>query len=450
MNLHNFKKFISCFIVEVLILAFLLPNFDNLGYIAATVVNSTTATTRRKPVGHKIEGAEYYEELWDKFSVIAIDNGGGSGEGGGAGDNNTSNAGNSGNSQDAGGTFGEAAGQGLGTGNVANQSGTGSGNRGGSTGSVKADALRALKAKIEESRAESLKRVLETANNVESVAASIAERESIQSSIQKRMQQESIRARIVQAETQRQYETPVFIEETTRTIRNLETRAEISAPTSVSNYRITISERDLTPTPVYVEEFNPLVEAAETVAISDVEPGDFVQVTNAKSSVTTNINQTVVNSPTSAENEVSNEAVTETTLETFDSPIVEEETTKEIESEENETNKDEKIADEEDGKGSKGGQDAEQDEDLTGDDGENESMGMAEEQGQYQKETEGEFAGKRIFELDRNGDLGLNPEHLSVTNMKGLMTAVITLLFLLGALTFVIGTKDKIKKNNYF
>ena len=105
--------------------------------------------------------------------------------------------------------------------------------------------------------------------------------------------------------------------------------------------------------------------------------------------------------------------------------------------------------DEEDGRGSKGGEDAEKEEDKTGDDGENESLGNANDRGKYQKETEGEHAGKKIFELDRNGDLGLNPEHLSVTNMKGMVFAVIMLMFLLGALTFVIGTKDR-KNNNYF
>ena len=182
MNIREFKKFIALFIVTIILMSLISPNFDGIEYLAATVISSTTETTRKKSVGHKIEGAEYYDELWDKFSVIAIDNGGGSGEGGGAGDSNAKNAGNSGQYNDAGGTFGHAAGQGLGTGNTANQSRQGSGTSGGSTGSVKADALRALKAQIEESRAESIRRVLETAKNAESVRESIAERESIQSS----------------------------------------------------------------------------------------------------------------------------------------------------------------------------------------------------------------------------------------------------------------------------
>ena len=480
MNLSKFKRFISLFIVSILLMAFILPNFDGIEYLAATVITSTTETTKRKSVGHKIEGAEYYDELWDKFSVIAIDNGGGSGEGGGAGDNNAKNAGNSGQYNDAGGTFGHAAGQGLGTGNTANQPGKGSGTSGGTTGSVRADALRELKAQIEESRAESLRRVLETAKNAESVAASIAERESIQSSIQKKIQQESIKAKITQAETQKQYETPVYVEETTRYNRPLETRNETASPTSgaattkytedrsvpTSKYveKVENTDFEIEPTPVYEERFNLLEHVyVETTVLSEVEPGDFVAETNAKHLITYTVNQTTVNRPTSeAAEETVRETQSEQTLEVFDSPLIAEESTiveeesivnESIEqSTQNETQADENKAvfDEEDGKGSKGGEDAEKEEDMTGDDGENESLGNADNRGKYHLETEGDYAGKKIFELERNGNLGLDPEHLSVTNMKGMMTAVMTLLLLLGALTFVLSTRDKIKKNNYF
>lgn len=495
MNLAKFKKFISCFIVTVMLLSFILPNFESIQYLAATVATTVAETTRKKPVGHKIEGAEYYDELWNKFSVIAIDNGGGSGGGGGAGDNNASNAGNSGTYNDAGGTFGQAAGQGLGTGNTANQAGTGSGTSGGTTGSVRADTLRALKAQIEESRAESLKRVLETAKDIESVKASIAERESIQSSIQKQLQKESVKAKIAQPETQKQYETPVYIEETTRNNKPLEVRRETSSPTSAANTpkqtedrtaptsvattpkhteersvptskfveKVEYNDVKIEPTPVYEENFDLLEHVVtETTVASEFEPGDFVAETNAKNLVTYNVNQTTVNRPTSeAVEETVRETQAEPTLEVFDSPLIEEETTI-VEEEtvvnesieqttQNESKSDENKTtfDEEDGRGSKGGEDAEKEEDMTGDDGENESLGNANDRGKYHKETEGENAGKKIFELDRNGDLGLNPEHLSVTNMKGLVTAVITLLFLLGALTFVIGTNDR-KNNNYF
>lgn len=456
MNIRRFKKFIALFIATIILMSLILPNCDGIEYLAATVISSTTETTRKKSVGHKIEGAEYYDELWDKFSVIAIDNGGGSGEGGGAGDSNAKNAGNSGQYNDAGGTFGHAAGQGLGTGNTANQSGQGSGTSGGSTGSAKADTLRALKAQIEESRAESIRRVLETAKNAESVAASIAERESIQSSIQKKIQQESIKARITQAETQKQYETPVYIEETIRRYQVMQTKAETVSPTSVERLAANF-DSELKPTPAYVEEYETVAEEVQTVTVSEFEPGDFVAETLAKNRVTNNVSQTQVNSPTSEKIETENlpETVPETTLKVFDAPIIEEETSvaeSMAASQESPTEVDEQkdMSDDEDGKGSKGGKDAEKEEDMTGDDGENESLGNADNHGKYHLETEGDYAGKKIFELERNGNLGLDPEHLSVTNMKGMMTAVMTLLLLLGALAFVLSTHDKYKKNNYF
>lgn len=466
MSITKFKRFIALFIVTILLLSFIMPNFEGIEYLAATVITSTTETTKKKAVGHKIEGAEYYDELWNKFSVIAVDNGGGSGQGGGAGDNNTKNAGNSGQYNDAGGTFGHAAGQGLGTGNTANQSGQGSGTSGGSTGSVKADTLRALKAQIEESRAESLKRVLETAKNIESVAASIAERESIQSSIQKRIQQESIKAKIAQPETQKQYETPFYVEETVRRTQVRETKAETVSPTSTERLAINFDnevvptsvektlfsiDSELIPTPAYVEDYEIVVEEVQTIKFSEFEPGDFIEETVSKNRVSSSVNPVLVNKPTGAREET----VPQTTIKVFDTPIVEAETSaveSEIVKEENPVQVEEKndASDEEDGQGSKGGEDAEKYEDMTGDEGENESEGNAENRGKYHKEEEGEYAGKKIFELEQNGDFGIDPEHLSVTNLKGMMTAVTTLLLLLGALTFVFGTRDRFKKNNYF
>ena len=143
-----------------------------------------------------------------------------------------------------------------------------------------------------------------------------------------------------------------------------------------------------------------------------------------------------------------------TTIETFDSPIqneeasvVEEEMTIEETSNQSEI---EKSSDDEEGKGSRGGKDAEADEDMTGDDGANESEGNADERGQYQLETKGEFAGKKVFELKQNGNIGFEPEHLSVAGLKNFMISGITLLLLAGALLFAVGSDDKKQNNNYF
>lgn len=434
-----FKKAKTLILVSLIIsiaLSVLLSKTTDDSYYAATVLG-TTETTKRKTVGHKIEGAEFHEELWDKINVIAADNGGGSSEGGGAGDSNSSNAGNKGAYSDAGGTFGEAAGVGLGTGNKANQSGTGSGVSGGSTGSVVADALRKMKADIEESRAESIAKVLETAKDAESVAASIAERESIQASIQKKLQQESIKNKIAQAEFQKQYETPVYVETTTRKI-TYESSKEITEPNVVNNVKYYDLDNKM---PVKndnstVYDNNDIVPSEMNVY--DYDQANLLQPTTRK---VDDYSDSTVEKPTGEEKQVESQ-VTNETIETFDSPIIEEETTTD--------NKNQELSDVEEGKGSKGGKDAEADEDMTGNDGENESMGNANDRGKYQQETEGEYAGKKVFELKQNGNLGLDPEHLSVTGLRGLVSAVITLLFLLGALLFVLSTRDRFKRDNYF
>ena len=87
---------------------------------------------------------------------------------------------------------------------------------------------------------------------------------------------------------------------------------------------------------------------------------------------------------------------------------------------------------------------------MQGKDGENESQGSAEEKGKYQLETQGEFAGKKIFELKQNGNFGFEPEHLSVVGVKGFMTSTFTLLLLIGALLFIVGTGDRKSKGSYF
>lgn len=481
-NNKKIKTFISLFIFTVIVLSLVLSKTDeDLYYAAPTLIPSTTKkttteTTKRRTVGHKVEGAEYYDELWEKFSVIAVDNGGGSGEGGGAGDNDAQNAGNNGAYNDSGGVFGQAAGIGQGVGSKQNQSGTGAGTTGGSTGSATADAYRKLRADIEESKAESLAKVLETAANAQAMAASIAARESEQASIQRRLKQESIKASIEAAELQRQmfYETPVYVEAAVRQntyVADVETRM----PTSVRRDSFGAFDNKIPPSRTPTMPRTKAVETSrsniiireETLAplsneITLYDAGNIVpseesalqdDYTNYISLPTAVDNQTYyenseMNMPTSAPEEYTEATETLATLETFDTPIVEEPTSIIVEEEitteaytaQTET---EVLSDTEEGKGSKGGKDAEADEDMTGDAGENESQGNADEKGKYQLETKGEFAGKKVFELKQNGNFGFEPEHLSIAGLKNFMTSVLTLLIMIGALLFVFSTKDK-------
>ncbi|MBQ2204481.1 MAG: hypothetical protein II411_01135 [Lachnospiraceae bacterium] len=438
MNLKSFKKFISVFIVSIIILSFLLPDLL-VGEIVAATVGTSAETTKKKPVGHKVPGAQYYEELLGKFSVIAVDEGGANGQGGGAGDKKANNAGNSGTYDDAGGVLGGAAGQGIGKGAEQNKSGVSSSTSGFGTGSSIADALRKLREVIDESRAESLAKVIESAIIASSVAQSAEYSENELKSMIISHQKESIKAQF----------NPV-----------------------VQTRQIPVSEGIVAPKVVEVVETKSIVPTAaeterkETTKISDFEPGDFIEETTTRQRLTLTTNE-IIDRPTTAKTEYDEVSTAYSeTYEVFDFPIVEEETqplTEELSSEVSDYNETEPVVEAEEkkeessavveddeGSGSKGGKDPEAYEDKRGDEAENESKGQALEKGQLRSESEGEYAGFKVFELETNGKIGFNPDSLAVTNIRGVMIASSILLLSLGALTFIFSTFDLNKKNNYF
>lgn len=79
-----------------------------------------------------------------------------------------------------------------------------------------------------------------------------------------------------------------------------------------------------------------------------------------------------------------------------------------------------------------------------------ETMGFAKDDGQFYKENEGNNAGTKIFELDRNGSIGFDEDHISVANIKGFMSFFLFAAFGLGGLSFFMATRDVRSKNNYF
>ena len=88
--------------------------------------------------------------------------------------------------------------------------------------------------------------------------------------------------------------------------------------------------------------------------------------------------------------------------------------------------------------------------DTDGNDLISETMGFAKDDGQFYKENEGDHAGAKIFEFDRNGSIGIDDDHISVSNMKGFMTFFLFAAFSLGGLSFFMATRDIRSKNNYF
>lgn len=81
----------------------------------------------------------------------------------------------------------------------------------------------------------------------------------------------------------------------------------------------------------------------------------------------------------------------------------------------------------------------------------NETMGFAKDDGEHYAEKEGSHAGKKVFELDRNGDLGLN-ENVGLLDASGLFGLTLFLAFGVGAVSFLCASLDvkKKKKSNYF
>lgn len=295
------KSIIFKFSIFAVLLVVMSSHINKMENYASTQKVSVEETTKKKPVGHKIDGAEYHEELWEKKRVIAADNGGGSGEGGGAKGKNTKEIGNNGTYNDAGGVFGKSAGKLIGSGDTENKSGKGS----------------------------------------------------------------EVKAETKVKETQKYYDSPGYIEETKtkETVRYTIEYVETVAPTAQIE-DVFQKENSITPTAKYIEPEERIFETEDV--------------------------------------------------------------------------------------GSKGGDDPEKDPDMAGSDADEENAGNAYETGKYQKETEGEFAGKKIFEFERNGDIGINPDGTSIKNVNKLLVGAVSLLLLLGGLTFVIGSKDIVNKKNYF
>lgn len=460
-SIKKIRKFIVVFLVVVMLLSFLIPSFDTVTYMAATIIRQAatmaTETTDKRPHGFKIENAEYwdYNENYDKKRIWIDQGGGGSGEGGGAGDHDANDAGNSGTGDEKGGIMGHAAGVGLGGGNTQNQggsgastNGTGSGGGPGSSGSTMADALRALKEEIAESRAESLAKYLETALNASKTAASIAERESIQESIQRKLAQESIKEKL--------------IKETLPTRENL-----IVAP---ANYaKSYVNKKETMPNvtaPTATERLTPQITERREATIHIVDAIDMIE---AKISNSNQMVETVV-APTSAardmQSSIAPPEIQETKIQYSEiepGDIVaqqqaEEQYQKEIEAmiekSLGESKAEETTAnntdDEDEGKGSKGGEDAEADEDMKGDEAQNESMGSADSKGQFQSSKTGDHAGKKVFEIDVNGNLGLNPDRMSHISARKIVAGLLSIIFIIGAIMHFRSTSDKKDKNNYF
>lgn len=390
-------------------------------YFATSKINTTEAT--KKPKGHKIENAEYfdYDPNSDKYRIIIAEGEGGSGEGGGSsgGGNNAisgqgtingnPNAGNGGSS--GAGTSKNAGTNGVGAGNSTNNTGNQSSNK-------TADAIRKS---IEESRRESIARILETAANRQAVEQSIAEQESIYESIQKKIRQESINARI----NAERYNIPsptvhVVIETLpSQTIPTMKTTHYDSPVATTEN--IAPQENTIAPTAeqtvpeTTIKTFDmPIVETKPTEQMESTGPGDnIIEESKNETSVEETVQNTTANTQTEKDTEVGGGNKTETVTVA-------------------EGNNDDFGSD------SLGKENAENDTNEL-QDGNLNGFGYS--------ESTGDFKNVKILEIDRNGGHGI----INVGRGKSIINKIL-LLIILGlmfigtikyALPFIIKTKNK-------
>ena len=51
-----------------------IDNNELFSFNKVGIMLTSTNNSRKKPVGHKIEGAEYHDELWEKITIESVDN----------------------------------------------------------------------------------------------------------------------------------------------------------------------------------------------------------------------------------------------------------------------------------------------------------------------------------------------------------------------------------------
>lgn len=418
----NNKKYKKIVLLFIIILLFVV-NMTCIYLATSIIIPSTTVTeTTKKPKGHKVYNAEYfeYDPNSDKYRIIIAEGEGGSGEGGGmsgAGTDNTTGKGSINGNANSSGSGGMS---GVGSNTNAGSNGRGNGNTisnaGKQSSNITADFIRKS---IEESKRESIERELETASNRQAVESSISERESLYESIERRIKQESINARInsdryninivpsstASMEIVNTEEYPTMI--TTHYDRPFST--EEIMPTENTLYE-TIPEADLK---IYDMPF--LETIVETVKESIGPGADIVELSDGETNVVEETSKTV------REQE---EEVTE-----------------------GGGNKKEEVEiaegnDDEFGSGALGKEDME---DSTGklQDGDLDGFGYS--------VADGSFKNVKILALDRNGGLGLANIGRGKTIINKIIMWAIFVLMLIGTLKYTLPYFIKTKnKKSYF
>lgn len=419
-NYLNYKLNQLLFIIIVVLFIFAIKyvNFS-------TNIQETT----KKPIGHKIYNAEFfdYDPNSDKYRIIIAEGEGGSGEGGGQSGGGNSNVSGEGSINGSG--YFPGGTSGGGNNSNAGSNGTGIGSSNNNTGNQSSNiAAEALRKKLEEQRQESIAKVLETALNRQQVEESIAQRESIYESIQKRIKQESINARI----NSDRYNT---VSPTVNVV--IETIAPQEFPTMLdTSYNAPVSSVEyITPEESIISPTATEEDIKETIAETTLKTFDMPIVEVELKETTKNIGP---DSEIVESSDVVETSIEETTVETQKETIDQNEKETDIGG----GNNDETTLD-------NGQNDLEKDGALGNDDSNDDSGNLVDGNldGFGFADASNNHQNIKILELDRDGGLGILELGKSKSILNKLLLIVILILMFLGsvkyALPFFIKTKNK-------
>ena len=490
------KKFNKLVILSIMIFVFFI-SLLNKATIAIAETRAYESTSPTHPVGHKIDGAKYwdYHEEYDKSRVITEEGGGRGGSGGGgsggtgggtggstgSGSGSGTGAGNTGSGgtgNSAGGVGGGLSGTNRG-GSGSGQSGTGSGsgtsggssNAGasGGTGAGNNEAISArhkLIQSINESREESYARILETAQDKNKAMESILERESMLESLEREKAKESIKAKfnddtvvkenVVPTESYSEFSGPPKEEEST-TARNTfkwfvdfselfkeqETTREtnpLDKPTlePVAQDGNVYSNDEIMPseTDSNFYEFTEVETRRNAQYVRPLEPQDFIEQTEQNNQSN---NQETIATQEPASN---NDKIESVEKKQEENEI--KETQKETEEEGSGKEKEKEDL------GSEGGKDRKKDADLAGDNSKNNDS-SDQGGGGGSGSSDGKNKGVKIIEIDAVGGIGVGKNGQVMDLTKLIMNLILLLCFILGILFHFadFGYRKEVKKG-YF
>ena len=497
-------KFNKIVYISILIFVFFVSLLNKTTITIAETRSSTTESTyATHPVGHKIDGAKYwdYHEEYDKSRVITEEGGGRGGEGGGGSGGSgggsggrigsgtgtgtgAGSRGSGGTGDSNGGVGGGLSGTnigGTGTGNTGTGSGTGSsggsnnagsGGGSGSGNNAAISAMNSLRQAISESIEESYAKILETAKDKNSAMESILARERMLESIEREKAQESIKAMFYDETFEKEDVIPTEASKV-YSENSGPPQTEEESTTASNTFKWFVDFSELFNPPETTRETNPLdkptlepvaqdsnLYSNEQIVSSETDPR-FYEFTEVENQAETRQNAQYVRPlepqdfiEQTNQNSQNKKQETLATVEPTAANTNEKENKQEVnETKETEDSTKEEGSGKENEKedlGSEGGKDRDKEADLAGDNSKNDDS-SDQGGGGGSGNSDGKNKGMKIIEIDAIGGIGAGSNGQTMDLTKLIMNLILLLCFILGIIFHFadIGYRKEIKKG-YF